>query len=345
MKINIKTITTIGAFVALFYSAQADTSWTGSVNSSWENPSNWSGSYPSTSSGITYFHNGSATAVSTQSFGDLRMSNSANQTTQITLESGADFTNSLINMSANGTENSKSYININNASWTTDTIYIANAPFAGAEAILKINYSGRLTARSISIGTNELSNGLLSSDGGRITITGGLTIGATGKVTLNSGAPLYFGNTSTASTASINGTLNFGNGGNLYQVGSTNFRIGSTGNIVIQLSSSGSIFFDTLTLGDGITPAGTLTIETGYRPISTLTEGTTIDLFDANTIVGSFAEVYAPTLTEGLTWDFSQLYTTGSVSVIADIIIPEPSTYALIFGALSLTLAIYRRRK
>jgi hypothetical protein len=47
----------------------------------------------------------------------------------------------------------------------------------------------------------------------------------------------------------------------------------------------------------------------------------------------------------GLEWDTSDLYTSGTLAIAAASAIPEPATYAAIFGAVALSLAIRRRRE
>ncbi len=69
--------------------------------------------------------------------------------------------------------------------------------------------------------------------------------------------------------------------------------------------------------------------------------GDRFDLFDFNAEhSGSFDLFDLPTLTNGLQWDRSQLYTTGEISVTGAV--PEPETYALMLGGLA--LLAWRRR-
>lgn len=56
---------------------------------------------------------------------------------------------------------------------------------------------------------------------------------------------------------------------------------------------------------------------------------------------GTFASVDLPVLGAGLTWDLSQLYTTG---VLSTVVVPEPSRALLLLAALSLILGRSRRR-
>jgi len=70
--------------------------------------------------------------------------------------------------------------------------------------------------------------------------------------------------------------------------------------------------------------------------------GDSFDLFDWGNATGSFSLLNLPDLSDGLAWDFSQLYSTGTLSVTA---IPEPSTYAALTGVAALGCVLLRRRK
>jgi hypothetical protein len=61
-------------------------------------------------------------------------------------------------------------------------------------------------------------------------------------------------------------------------------------------------------------------------------------LFDGQ-LSGTFSQVSLPALSNGLSWDTSNLYSNGTISVV-----PEPSTLAL-FAASALGLAGYAWRK
>lgn len=75
----------------------------------------------------------------------------------------------------------------------------------------------------------------------------------------------------------------------------------------------------------------------GFQP----QEGDTFLFFDVGgSIDGSFADLILPNLNDtDLIWDAGELTTTGSLGVI-----PEPRTYALIFGLAALVVAFLRRR-
>jgi fibronectin-binding autotransporter adhesin len=67
---------------------------------------------------------------------------------------------------------------------------------------------------------------------------------------------------------------------------------------------------------------------------------------DGGSIVGTFSafDFSSAVLQSGLAWDTSNLYTTGFLGVVA--VVPEPATYAAIFGAVALVgAAVVRRRR
>jgi hypothetical protein len=114
--------------------------------------------------------------------------------------------------------------------------------------------------------------------------------------------------------------------------------------------------YDGITVGtaSGLTYGGTLSLAF----TSTLADLDSLDLFSfTGTAGGAFTSVvstgsYAGTWTEGSgVWTFTgneQLLTfdlsTGDLSVIASVV-PEPSTYALVGGALALAFAGWRSRR
>jgi len=57
--------------------------------------------------------------------------------------------------------------------------------------------------------------------------------------------------------------------------------------------------------------------------------------------VGNFEDFYLPTLAQGLSWDVSQVHTTGLLSVSG---VPEPQTWALWLAGLVGLGALGQRR-
>jgi T5SS/PEP-CTERM-associated repeat protein len=95
--------------------------------------------------------------------------------------------------------------------------------------------------------------------------------------------------------------------------------------------------YDTVGFGGRAALAGTLDVDLlgGFQPQA----GQTFDIldFDPGDLSGRFSAFDLPDLGGGLSWDTSNLYTTGTITVI-----PEPTTLALL--ALGGALALLRRR-
>ena len=96
--------------------------------------------------------------------------------------------------------------------------------------------------------------------------------------------------------------------------------------------------YDQLDISGMATLNGTLDVNLldGFSP----SYGQSFDLLNGPT-TGSFAQVGLPALNNGLQWNTSNLYTTGTVSVT-----PEPSTFALLgVGAVALVGYRWRSRR
>jgi hypothetical protein len=82
---------------------------------------------------------------------------------------------------------------------------------------------------------------------------------------------------------------------------------------------------------------GTLALNnTGYTAVY----GDSVDLFDWTTTTGSFSSITGTDLGGGLSWDTSSLYSNGVILVV-----PEPSTYALLVAGGVGSLLMFRRRR
>ncbi|MDP1560439.1 MAG: PEP-CTERM sorting domain-containing protein [Pirellulaceae bacterium] len=121
----------------------------------------------------------------------------------------------------------------------------------------------------------------------------------------------------------------------------TNLALGNNSILEMEIGglSAGSQF-DKIVDAGLLTLNGTLklTLINGFNP----TLGDSFDLFDWSTLAGSFSnfDFSAAGLAPGLTWDTSNLYTTGTLTLTA---VPEPSALTMV-GLSLLAMAVRRRR-
>lgn len=97
---------------------------------------------------------------------------------------------------------------------------------------------------------------------------------------------------------------------------------------------------DLLNVSAALALGGTLRVSFlgNYAPVGS----ESYDLLNWGSLSGTFAALDLPALADGLAWDTSALYTTGTLGVTGSAI-PEPSTYAMIAGLAALGLALRRR--
>lgn len=223
-------------------------------------------------------------------------------------------------------------------------------------------------------GTSSLlSTQNASIQGGFLGATMGGTIEITGDIQVNGGGKILVDNTSTLTTANISinsgvvevsgtvdgnlivnqdGILAPGESPGLLQVGTSstpeNLEL-SGGTLMLEIGGltqatgigDQSAFYDHMDIfGDFAISGGTLDVDffgSSYTPMA----GDTFDFWDVGgTTTGFFSSVDLPSLNSGLTWDTSQLYSSGALSISA---VPEPSSLSLLV-AFSLGLARARRR-
>ena len=181
-----------------------------------------------------------------------------------------------------------------------------------------------LTGSNTYSGPTTVNQGGLVVDGSLlspVTVNSGGTLGGTGSLssgTVNSGGHIAPGDSQ--------GVLQFG--GNLMLLA------GASMDYELDMPGSG----DELQVGGLATLNGTLNVglSSGFTPSA----GQSFDLING-TKTGSFSQINLPTLDNGLQWNTSNLYSTGTISVT-----PEPSTLALLAaGAIGLAGYAWRRRR
>ena len=233
----------------------------------------------------------------------------------------------------------------------TLTLNASNA-YAGGTTLttgtLKAGHANAFGTGSITVngGTLDLGGFAIAN---ATTINGGnLALGAGGTVTVSGTASVGSLTGSGAITGNVAATnVSVGNSpglitvtGDLAASGTTTMEIWGT---TAATGPSGDGFFDKLVVTGGLdVTGGTLDLQIGgttYTPIA----GDTFDLFDFGTITGTFATINATNISGGgLAWDYSNLYTTGTVGIVA---VPEPSSFACVMGLAVLGAVCTRRRR
>jgi|GEM_PF-3483153 len=342
MKINIKTITIIGAFVALSASVEAKTTnWNGYNSSDWNLASNWTNGLPGNSDTINipsaagqgYVHpivTSSSLYTATINCSGILTIRGADLSgymwdivggmySRLVIENGVTFNNNVGTYYTGNNYGREAYLTVKE----------------GASAIFK-----EIVFADISYINVENASTLIALDV--------FKLDARSETRISGGSSILTAQSSHHNrTTDINGKLILNDGifatGKIGDNSSTAINIAATGTLELILSTSSVSklinYYGSIVIADG----ATLTLD--FDDISSIVGGESFDIFDATTIIGTFTTVNTAELAEGLAWDFSQLYTSGIVSVVSDIVIPEPSTYALIFGALALTFVVYRRKK
>jgi len=208
---------------------------------------------------------------------------------------------------------------------------------------LNVTGTGSLASPQYSIAALATLNsaGPVNMSSGVSTVNG--MLGGTGLVTVASGATLQ-GTGTIGNATTVNGSLNPGNPST--SIGTLNF----TGNLTLRATSLTTFQiadnltgqFDVLNGSGTITFGGTLALDNaGYFGTANLGESVTI--FSGWTSrIGNFTTFTGLDLGNGLSWDTSNLNSTGQLSVITAV--PEPGTIALLAMA-GIGGVLYRRRQ
>jgi autotransporter-associated beta strand protein len=232
----------------------------------------------------------------------------------------ATFASDVVFFSGGGTGRTLAFGGSGN--WQVDAPLTIGSGGSGSFAVTKAG-AGTLT---LAAATNGYS-GATSVTAGTLIVNGNISTSVT---TVASTATLA--GTGTVGAASVNGTLTPGDGGieslnftslTLSNTSSSQFEINTAGDAADLAIASAAMFFD-----------GALTVT---NIGAALANGDVFNLFDWGSASGTFDSVSLPSLTGDLTWDQSQLYTSGTITVI-----PEPS--AALLGGLGLLVLLRRKR-
>jgi len=290
------------------------------------------------------------TGATTVSAGTLVINGSIAASSGVALASGTNLagtgTVSAVTLAGSNTLSSAgtlttSGITVSGTANTLSSGTIAGNTTVGSGAAFAIATGAVLSGTATSAGLLT-NNGTIS---GTVEIQNAGTLKGSGTfdgaVTIDSGGTLSPGNSPGLATFSSNLTLN----------GATQMEINGT---------SRGTTYDAVNVAGTLTYGGSLNLVFG----STVTAGQTYNLFNAAngtsapTAAGDFSSIslsgsgYSGTLTDSSgIWTVTEdglefTYTDGTGELTTTLsAVPEPSTYALIFGGLALGMAFYRRRR
>jgi autotransporter-associated beta strand protein len=178
-----------------------------------------------------------------------------------------------------------------------------NGGVGGTGGLLK-NGSGMLTLAAVNgySGVTTVNAGGLAvngSIGGGVIVNGGTLkgVGTIGGATVNSG-----------------GAISPGNSPGVLTVGSLTLNSGATTNIELGGTTRGSQYDALVVTGSGaLNGSLNVSLINGFKPVT----GNSFDILDWGSLSGTFANLQLPDLGGRIVWDSSQLYTTGTLSVLA----------------------------
>jgi T5SS/PEP-CTERM-associated repeat protein len=215
----------------------------------------------------------------------------------------------------------------------------------GGTGVVNASAGAHLTTKFTDIGVNSGGNGTVSLSGagtawstpaGQAVIG---TSGGTGSVSLSNGATWsvavdFFGNGNGSIEVGGGGTLSIGAGSS---VSAASLLQDAGGDLAFTLAGPAPSQFGKLTTTNALTLAGQLDVTTsgGFIPAA----DQSFDLMDFGSESGTFSTIHLPTLPVGETWNTSQLYSAGIISVV-----PEPASTMLVFGCAWLACAARRQK-
>ncbi len=219
-----------------------------------------------------------------------------------------------------------------------------------------VNFDSGLTNQgsvAFSYGISNVSGSIANAPGGNITVTGGAGVTFYGDVGQNGTlvvATVGGIQSSAVFLGSFSGSGGFTGGGDVFIDGNLrpsdpvavtfggNAYLANSTDTVMQLGGTvAGSGYDQINCTGQLALAGALDVELidGFQPRA----GEAFDLFNGG-LSGEFSQLSLPALSDGLSWNTSNLDTTGQISVV-----PEPSTLALLAAGAVGVLKLSRRQR
>ncbi len=289
-----------------------------------------------------------------------------NGSTNLTVAAGADVTSGAAQINL-ATSNGTATVSVNGvgSTLTGGDLFIAQAGHTGSLTFSN-GSAGAFAGISVDASASIETNGMLTIQSGA-TVTGtSLTVAPNavaniGTVSITgTGAALTLTGAATATIGAASGsiaTVNIGSGGtfttgtgqtNVNATGDLNVNAGGTmivgGDMVVLTSldiggtmivHGNMVVSGALNIGDTLIVADSAPFTPAEAQFGTLESS---DSAAVGTFAGDFERITAPALGGGAEWDFTNLKTTGSVTVV-----PEPGVATLLLPALA-TLGLRRRK-
>lgn len=248
---------------------------------------------------------------------------------------------------------------LTNVDGTTDGGYTLKLSSARSDAKLTIQNGialGTNTNRVIDVAngsaaTDVVLSGVLSGSGANLIKQGEGTLELSAENTYTGATIVSEGTLSLGSTGSLASTAyTIGSGATFDVSGQSSYSLASVA-VTIDVGSSGAGFFNgpsgTMTLGDALTINFTTSSFTAGQTFNLFDFGGQTGDFSSVTLTGSISGSLALTSTDTWTGSFGGYDLTFSESngMLSFAAIPEPSTYALLFGGASMLLVGCVRRR